>query len=65
MPCYHISSSGKLVKCKSDPCKLHAGTDFHKKLKSLPKMRLKTIILLNLLYQKILKNSPKTIIIIF
>lgn len=29
MPCYHISSSGKLVKCKSDPCKLHAGTDFH------------------------------------
>lgn len=29
MPSYHISSSGKLVKCKNDPCKLHAGADFH------------------------------------
>lgn len=28
MPSYHISSSGKLVQCKNDPCKLHAGTDF-------------------------------------
>ena len=28
MPSYHISSSGKLVKCKNDPCKLHAGSDF-------------------------------------
>lgn len=28
MPSFHISSSGKLVKCKNDPCKLHAGSDF-------------------------------------
>lgn len=28
MPSFHISSSGKLVQCKNDPCKLHAGTDF-------------------------------------
>lgn len=28
MPSYHISSSGKLVQCKNDPCKLHAGSDF-------------------------------------
>lgn len=28
MPSYHISSSGKVVQCSSDPCKLHAGTDF-------------------------------------
>lgn len=27
MPSFHISSSGKLVKCKNDPCKLHAGGD--------------------------------------
>ena len=31
MPSFHISSSGKLVKCKNDPCKLHAGTDFRAK----------------------------------
>lgn len=28
MPSYHISSSGRLVQCKNDPCKLHAGSDF-------------------------------------
>lgn len=28
MPSFHISSSGKLVQCKNDPCKLHAGSDF-------------------------------------
>lgn len=39
MPCYHIGSSGKLVKCKSDPCKLHAGTDFQaKNLKEAQKL---------------------------
>ena len=27
MPSYHVSSSGKVVKCASDPCKLHNGTD--------------------------------------
>ena len=31
MPSFHISSSGKLVQCKNDPCKLHAGTDFQAK----------------------------------
>ena len=39
MPCYHISSSGKLVKCKNDPCKLHAGSDFQaENLKEAQKM---------------------------
>lgn len=28
MPSFHISSSGKVVQCSSDPCKLHAGSDF-------------------------------------
>lgn len=31
MPSFHISSSGKLVQCKNDPCKLHVGTDFQAK----------------------------------
>lgn len=31
MPSFHISTSGKLVQCKNDPCKLHAGTDFQAK----------------------------------
>lgn len=44
MPSYHISSSGKLVKCKSDPCKLHAGTDFQaENLKDAQKMAEKAI----------------------
>ena len=44
MPSYHISSSGKLVKCKNDPCKLHAGTDFHaENLKEAQKMAEKAI----------------------
>lgn len=39
MPSFHISSSGKLVQCKNDPCKLHAGTDFQAKdLKEAQKM---------------------------
>lgn len=39
MPSFHISSSGKLVKCKNDPCKLHAGSDFQaKNLKEAQKM---------------------------
>lgn len=29
MPSFHISTSGKLVKCKSDPCKLHGGSDIN------------------------------------
>ena len=53
MPSYHISSSGKLVKCKSDPCKLHAGTDFHaENLKEAQKMAEKAIMNNN--------NSTKT-----
>lgn len=28
MPSFHISSSGRVVQCSSDPCKLHAGSDF-------------------------------------
>lgn len=39
MPSFHISTSGKLVQCKNDPCKLHAGTDFQAKdLKEAQKM---------------------------
>lgn len=29
MPSFHISTSGKLVQCKSDPCKLHGGSDIN------------------------------------
>lgn len=29
MPSFHISTSGKLVQCKSDPCKLHGGNDIN------------------------------------
>ena len=31
MPSYHVSSSGKVVKCASDPCHLHSGGDFQAK----------------------------------
>ena len=31
MPSYHVSSSGKVVKCASDPCRLHGGSDFQAK----------------------------------
>lgn len=44
MPCFHISSSGKLVKCKNDPCKLHAGSDFQaENLKEAQKIAEKAI----------------------
>lgn len=29
MPSFHISTSGKLVQCKNDPCKLHGGSDIN------------------------------------
>lgn len=31
MPSYHISTSGQVVKCASDPCRLHGGSDFYAK----------------------------------
>lgn len=44
MPSYHISSSGKLVQCKNDPCKLHAGTDFQAENRTQAKQIAQTII---------------------
>lgn len=44
MPSYHISSSGRLVQCKNDPCKLHAGSDFHAENRTQAKQIAQTII---------------------
>lgn len=60
MPSYHISSSGKLVQCKNDPCKLHAGTDFQAENRTQAKQIAQNIIANNYKNSDISLNKNET-----
>lgn len=60
MPSYHISSSGRVVKCSSDPCKLHAGTDFQAENRTQAKQIAQNIIANNYKNNNISLNKNET-----
>lgn len=60
MPSYHISSSGRLVQCKNDPCKLHAGSDFRAENRTQAKQIAQNIIANNYKNSDLSLNKNET-----